>query len=215
MGRNLVLRVTMGLAAAGLGTASVARAEVRVSALVGDHMVVERGQPVRLSGTAAPGEPVRASMAGRRRGDPGGRRRAVGDRAAGAPGRAGRSCSTIEGRRTGSAFADVWAGEVWVASGQSNMELPLSRSTGAAEATPADAPACGCSRSRRSTAAAPQDRRGAAPGRSATPRPPLRSRPWRIHFGRSCIARSASRRPHSRVVGRHARPRPGRRARRW
>src|SRR5262252_5693925 len=43
--------------------AGAARAEVKVDAIVGDHMVVQRDRPVRLAGTAAPGEAVTATVA--------------------------------------------------------------------------------------------------------------------------------------------------------
>ena len=47
----------VGVAAAAviaLGSRAV-RADVKVDALIGDHMVVQRDRPVRLGGTAAPG----------------------------------------------------------------------------------------------------------------------------------------------------------------
>ena len=42
-------------AAAGMALGRQAHAEVKVDALIGDHMVVQRDRPVRLGGTAAPG----------------------------------------------------------------------------------------------------------------------------------------------------------------
>ena len=137
-----------------MSTGREARAEVRVPALIGDHMVVERGQPVKLWGTAAPGEVVRAALAGQRgetKADAAGRwKLALPALPAGGP-----YVLTIDASNK-LAFSDVWSGEVWLASGQSNMELPLSRSAGAQEAA-----AGGCSGLRlftvaTTTAAAPK-----------------------------------------------------------
>jgi len=51
----------------------------------------------------------------------------------------GFSAHVVHGANT-LTFTDVWVGEVWVASGQSNMELPLAQSKG-----PTEAAAAGCS----------------------------------------------------------------------
>src|SRR6187551_1185271 len=55
--------VGYGLTAAALAIAAPAAAEVKVDAWIGDHMVVQRDRPVRLAGTAAPGEAVTATVA--------------------------------------------------------------------------------------------------------------------------------------------------------
>jgi sialate O-acetylesterase len=127
-----------GAADSNAPAAPAAHAETAVSSLVGDHMVVQRGRPVRLAGTDAPGEAIRATLAGR-----------TASAKTGADGRwtvalpaleaGGPFELTVEGSRT-LTFSDVWSGEVWLASGQSNMELPLARSLGAD-----DAVAGGCS----------------------------------------------------------------------
>jgi sialate O-acetylesterase len=115
-----------------------AQAETRVSPLVGDHMVVQQGAPVRLSGTDVAGQEVRATMGAAHasaRADAGGRwTLALPAVRAGGP-----YTLTVEGSSAAS-FNDVWGGEVWLASGQSNMELPLTRSSGAAEATAGGCP---------------------------------------------------------------------------
>jgi len=110
-------------------------AEVRVPALVGDHMVLERDAPVRVWGWAAAGEEVRVSVAGqsvRATADAEGRWSArLSPRPAGGP-----HTLVVEGENRLS-FDDVWFGEVWLASGQSNMEWPLGRATGGEEAAAA------------------------------------------------------------------------------
>jgi sialate O-acetylesterase len=107
-------------------------ATVRVSALVGDHMMVQRGQPVHLWGLAAPGESIHAALAD-----------AKGATVADGIGRwslilppmpaGGPYVLTLEGSNK-LTFSDVWSGEVWVASGQSNMEFVLARAKGADQA---------------------------------------------------------------------------------
>jgi len=113
-------------------------AEVKVAALIGDHMVVQQGKPVHLWGTAGAGESVHASMAGAeaatRADEKGSWSLALPAMNAGGP-----HALSIRGTNA-LTFADVWAGEVWVASGQSNMEFPLSRAIGAKEAAAAGCP---------------------------------------------------------------------------
>jgi sialate O-acetylesterase len=114
------------------------RAEVKADPLIGEHMVVQRERPVRIGGTAAPGEDVHVALGAQKAGakaDANGRWSVVlPPLMAGGP-------YTLRIRGTNAlTFGDVWAGEVWVASGQSNMEFPLQRSKGGA-----DAAALGCS----------------------------------------------------------------------
>ena len=136
--RSVIVAVVAGLA--GLAAVAVAppaaSAAVKVPALIGDHMMVQAGQPVRLWGTAASEETVRATLAGREattKADVAGRwRMALAAIPAGGP-----HVLVIQGQAPGSSalrFSDVWAGEVWLASGQSNMEFPLWRSTGGRDA---------------------------------------------------------------------------------
>jgi sialate O-acetylesterase len=130
-----------GLFAAILAIAAAprdAQAGVTVAPTIGDHMVVQRGRPVRLGGGDLPGQTIRATL--------GAGHAATQADAAGrwsltlpAPPAGGPFTLTIEGS-TAATFTDVWSGEVWVASGQSNMELPLRRSLGAAEAVAGGCP---------------------------------------------------------------------------
>ncbi|HXK05608.1 MAG TPA: sialate O-acetylesterase [Verrucomicrobiae bacterium] len=98
-------------------------AAVKVPALISDHMVLQQGIPVRIWGTADPGEAVRVDLQGQ----------SVSAKA-GADGKwtawlkplvtAGPLEMTIAGSNTIS-IKDVLVGEVWVGSGQSNMEFRL------------------------------------------------------------------------------------------
>ncbi|HSD66347.1 MAG TPA: family 43 glycosylhydrolase, partial [Vicinamibacteria bacterium] len=119
-----------------LAAPPAAYADVRLPALVGSHMVLQRDVPSRVWGWAAPGETVRVSVGA-----------ASGEATATADGRwtlelapqpaGGPFVMRISGRRT-DRLEDVWFGEVWVASGQSNMEFPLAQATGGPEAAASD-----------------------------------------------------------------------------
>src|SRR4051794_20408087 len=107
-----------------------------VSALVGDHMVVQQGRPVRLAGSASPGRAVRAALGpsrGATKADAAGHwLLSLPPLAAGGPFELVID-SDSHGAGAGLRFDDVWVGEVWIASGQSNMELPLTRTKGIGE----------------------------------------------------------------------------------
>lgn len=99
-------------------------AEVRTPQIFSDHMVLQREMPVRIWGWADAGEQVRVSFAGQRV-----------ETLAGAdghwqvmlkkmPAQDAPQTLKIQGRNTIS-FTDVLVGDVWVCSGQSNMERLL------------------------------------------------------------------------------------------
>ena len=112
------------LLAFGLLTVSGLRADVRCAAVFGDHMVLQRGQTVPIWGTAAPGEPVRVEFAGQFRTmtttAAGTWRTELDPMAANSDPRT----LTVRGRNT-LRLSDVLVGEVWLCSGQSNMEKPV------------------------------------------------------------------------------------------
>jgi sialate O-acetylesterase len=136
---RIARRVLAAAAVFGVSPPALAHAEVSVDALIGAHMVVQRDRPMRVGGTAAPGEAVTATIAAAKaatKADANGRWSVtLPALAAGGP-----YTLKVRGASNGLTFNDVWAGEVWVASGQSNMEFPLQRSRGGA-----DAAALGCS----------------------------------------------------------------------
>lgn len=100
-----------------------APAQVRLCAPFGDGMVLQQGRPVPVRGLAGPGEEVTVSLGEQRavaRADGEGRWRALlGPLPAGGP-----YTMTVAGS-TELAVRDILVGEVWLCSGQSNMEWPL------------------------------------------------------------------------------------------
>jgi len=97
--------------------------DVRLPALVGDNMVLQRDAKIHLWGWAAPGEVVRIAFRGAKataKSDQQGRwEMFVGPFKAGGPYE-----MTVSGRNRLS-IHNILLGDVWVASGQSNMEFPL------------------------------------------------------------------------------------------
>lgn len=118
-------RFGLSFAAAITALALSAQAEVKLNALFADHAVLQRDRALPVWGTAAPGEAVTIELAGKTAkatADADGRWRAeLPPLPAGGP---------FELVATGTnrvAATDVYVGEVWLASGQSNMEFTVSR----------------------------------------------------------------------------------------
>lgn len=143
MGVDVVRSMLMGLLVA---TALTALSPIRAHAapilapVFTDHAVLQRGQPIRVWGGARPGEAVELSL---------------GEAKASATADAqGRWSATFPARQPGAALtltaeaggerqtiSDLLVGDVWLCSGQSNMEYPLRRSlNGEAEAANAADP---------------------------------------------------------------------------
>src|SRR6185503_4934680 len=100
-----------------------ARSEVTLQHILSSHMVLQRGQPIHLWGWADPGEQVKATLRGTSastKADKLGRWSVyLPEEKAGGPYQV-----TISGTNT-IVLDDVLIGDVWFASGQSNMQLPL------------------------------------------------------------------------------------------
>jgi len=113
--------------------------QVQVHPLFGDHMVLQQGQQVPIWGTASPGEQVHVEFAGQKlttKAD-----------ASGlwsvelAPLKIGKPRSLVIEATNRIVLEDILVGEVWLCSGQSNMEWPLSRAKdGSAEVAAATFP---------------------------------------------------------------------------
>ena len=102
-------------------------ADVAVSKVFGDHMVLQQGSPIRVWGTADPGEGVTVSLAGKSAKTKAAKEGTwrVDLPALSADGKA--HTMTVKGKNT-IELKDVLLGEVWICSGQSNMEWSVSRS---------------------------------------------------------------------------------------
>jgi len=105
-------------------------ADVRLPAIFSDHMVLMKAESVPVWGKADPGEHVRVAMNGETaeaEADAAGRWKAELNLKDSGP---GPFEMTVEGKNR-IVIQDAVVGEVWLASGQSNMELPLRVTAGA------------------------------------------------------------------------------------
>lgn len=116
------LRVALATAV----STSFAWADVKLPAIISDHMVLEKTAKVPIWGKADPGEEITVTLDGH-----------AAKAKAGADGKwmttlnlrdsaSGPFEMTVEGKNK-LTLSDVVIGEVWIASGQSNMEFPLKR----------------------------------------------------------------------------------------
>jgi sialate O-acetylesterase len=116
----MLLRRAITLFAIALSLAAPARADVRLPAIISDHMLLQRDAPVRIFGFADPGESVTVAFRGQRvetKADAIGRWEAwLQPLTPAAPGD-----MTIAGLNT-IVVSDVLVGDVWIGSGQSNMQ---------------------------------------------------------------------------------------------
>ncbi len=122
--RNTIPLFATAVAAAFLSSIAPARADVRLPAIFGDHMVLQREAGVPVWGWASAGEKVTVTAGG-----------ATASATAGADGAWRVNLAklaaadepidvTVAGANTVT-FHDVLVGDVWVCSGQSNMEFQL------------------------------------------------------------------------------------------
>ncbi|HEY9249847.1 MAG TPA: sialate O-acetylesterase [Rariglobus sp.] len=105
------------------------RAEVTLPAIISDHMVVQKSARVPIWGQASPGEAVTVTLNGqsaRATADAAGKWLAALDLKNSPP---GPFELTVEGKNK-LTLSDVVVGEVWLASGQSNMEFGVGGSLG-------------------------------------------------------------------------------------
>ena len=113
-------------------TTQLAQADVKLPSLFGDHMVLQQEQPIRIWGWAEPGEAVTAELAGKTAkataGDDGYFRLEL--PAMKADGKA--HTLTVSGKNE-ITLNDILLGEVWICSGQSNMEWTVAGSLNAQE----------------------------------------------------------------------------------
>lgn len=113
--------------------AALHAAELKLATLFSDHMVLQREMPVPIWGTAEAGEKVTVAFAGQKKtatADTSGKWRVTLDKM---PASAEPRELTVSGSNARK-ISDVLVGEVWLASGQSNMGFPLSSAHNATEA---------------------------------------------------------------------------------
>ncbi|MDR3636315.1 MAG: sialate O-acetylesterase [Isosphaeraceae bacterium] len=126
--RTAILSVALAVAAAGLAD-SPARGDVKLPAVFGSHMVLQRDQKDRVWGSASPGEEVAVHIGDQTKttkaGQDGKWSVTLDPLPAGGP-----HTMTVKGKNTVT-FEDILVGEVWVCSGQSNMQWPVSVSVDA------------------------------------------------------------------------------------
>ncbi len=114
--------------------ATQAQAKLKLPALIGDHMVLQKGK-ANLWGWAQPGEAVTVALghnAAAATADAGGEWKA----SLSLPRSGGPYELTVSTASESVTLEDVMVGEVWVGSGQSNMEFALKASLGAAAELP-------------------------------------------------------------------------------
>ncbi len=109
----------------GLVLASLANADVRLPALISDHMMLQRDMPARIWGWADPGESVTVSFDGQKAA-------AIADNDGKwhiflKPTSRSEPAELLVAGKNTIAVHDVLTGEVWLASGQSNMEFSMAR----------------------------------------------------------------------------------------
>ncbi len=105
------------------GYAPYARCEARLPGILSSHMVLQRDMPIHVWGWSAPGEKVSVALHGAARDT-------VGDGLGNwsvflPPAPAGGPYELTVAASNRIVLDDVWIGDVWFASGQSNMEMPL------------------------------------------------------------------------------------------
>jgi sialate O-acetylesterase len=126
---------TVALVAIFMGLPSTARADVKLPAIFGSHMVLQREQKDRVWGWADPGEEVTVQIADQshstKAGPDGAWQVVLDPMLAGGP-----HTMTVKGKNTVT-FDDVLIGDVWICSGQSNMQW----SVGAAKDVELEIPA--------------------------------------------------------------------------
>jgi sialate O-acetylesterase len=109
---------------------SPALADVRLPAVISDHMVLQRSEKVPVWGWSEPREQVTVRLGERirtTRADADGNWRVDLDLSSAAP---AETSMAVRGEKNEIVVRDVLVGEVWLASGQSNMQKPLGQQKG-------------------------------------------------------------------------------------
>lgn len=125
-------RLSISLLAIGLAAVQYSYADVRLPKVFGSHMVLQRRKPVPVWGWADPNEKVTVTLNNQTKtgkaGKDGKWRLHLDPLEAGGPYQ-----FAVRGKNNAILYDDVLVGDVWVCSGQSNMEWPLGAATNAKE----------------------------------------------------------------------------------
>ena len=108
-----------------VGATSVALADVKLPAVFAHHLVLQRDQPVPIWGFAEPGESVTVEFGGQQKSVVADTRGTWSVKLDALPASAESRTLTVTAKNKVT-LSDVLVGEVWLASGQSNMAFPVS-----------------------------------------------------------------------------------------
>src|SRR5689334_16676994 len=176
-------RLTSVLLIYAVAHASTAWGSVKLPAVLTDHMVIQRDVPVHVWGTADSGEEVSVTFRGATRGD---KADTLGRWSVYLPaGAAGGPFELIVKGANTVTLRDVLVGDVWIASGQSNMEWSLSgTANGAAEIDKANFSRIRLFTVKHSTSEHPLDDVEAQPWAACTPESAREFSAVAYYFGR-------------------------------
>ena len=121
-----MLKKTLLITSASLLLLSQAFGIIRLPSIFSDNMVIQEGAPVNIWGWASPGESIKIEFSGQvidLRTDNEGRWKAVLE-----PVTSNKPLRMVLTGRNRISIRNILAGEVWLCSGQSNMEWSLARS---------------------------------------------------------------------------------------
>lgn len=111
----------------------VTKAQLKLPAIISDNMILQSSIPVPIWGSALPGEKIKVSFKGKTYTTTTGRDSAwfvkLGTYPAGGPYE-----MKVKANKEEKIITNIWIGEVWLASGQSNMEFGIQKDSHGAEA---------------------------------------------------------------------------------
>lgn len=111
-------------------------ADVRLPKILGDHMVLQRDKPINLWGWADPGEAVQVTLGTTTASAKAGENGKWAAQLAAQKASANPLSLVVKGNNNEIALSDILIGEVWICSGQSNMEWSMSNTQHGKEEIP-------------------------------------------------------------------------------
>lgn len=151
------MKLHVSILTALIALSTAARADIKLPAIFSDHMVLQRGNPVAVWGSATGGEEVKVTFAGQTKtakADKKGKWKVALD----AMKENDKPTDLVVAGKNSVTVKDVLVGEVWICSGQSNMQWTVSASMNAdQEMKSANFPGIRMFNIERETAMTPQD----------------------------------------------------------